>query len=117
MIGEAIAMEICTSASALEIWLRDQPSSFSIDVVTRLSEDRAENEIASTRKQKPTMIQAPRSCCCRVEVMDVMDCLCQGWAGAIILGDAGCRSCGERRGWHALDAALSAEWPMAARVK
>src|SRR4029450_4413993 len=101
-------MNICANDAAADVVLRDQPSSFSIGSMIRLREERAEKETASARKQNPTMIQAPRSCCCRDEVVEVMDCLCQGWAGAIILGTAGWRSCGERRGWHALDAALPA---------
>jgi hypothetical protein len=52
------------------------------------------------------MIQAPRSRCCREDVMELMECLCQGGAAAIILAGAACRVCGERRGWHALNAAL-----------
>src|SRR5262247_3957399 len=90
MIGEATAMAICTSARAFEIWLLDHPSSFSIEVMTRLRDERAEKETASTRKQKPTMIQAPRSCCCREEAVELMECLCQGRAEAIILAGAAC---------------------------
>src|SRR5262245_30639107 len=101
-------MKICASDAAAEVVVRDQPISFSIGSMIRLSEERAEKDTASARKQKPTMIQAPRSgsCCGRAAVMD---CLCQGGAAAIILGGAGSRACGERRGWHALDAVLRAQ--------
>src|SRR5262249_25259696 len=88
-----------------EIWSRDHPCSLCIAVITRLREERAEKDTASARKQKPTMIQAPKSGSCRA-CGDVMDCLCQGQARAIILIAAGRHPCGKRRGWHAPDAAL-----------